>query len=307
MQVLSLHEAHDNGWQIGELLEFVTPRYEEVWDDLDPQETLRRIARSQDERSYYATRGYLRGRLLEHKPQRAFNPALDTILDNTINRFYFGDDVPIANSNAQAKQQRERETQRSQRTETAIAEISLELAGIDFKGLPNFLSTVIIPKYGDGFKGEEFNRVLYRAVRIFATQNTDFMESFDAAMPADNAPAAIAKHFATYPHLQMIEDLLVELLRPSNPEHKADPHAKPQRITLKEPKLLYATKSGTKVHQIVADPLYGHVLCISNPSGALEVSFKGDFLPEDTERIAQFTNGSANIPFLRNKLLEALA
>jgi hypothetical protein len=161
MQVLTRAEAYDNGWQIDDLPQLLAPKYEESYEDPDPAETIRRIARSQDESAYRSIRYYLKARLLLERPQRRYCPELEDIIDDTLTQFYFGEDMAVqATSLTHAKQLNREQAARKQQMAAAIIEIGQELAGVPHSEVDAFITEIIYPKYSQGYNDQEFEEMI---------------------------------------------------------------------------------------------------------------------------------------------------
>ncbi len=165
MRILSIREAYDHGWQIFEdLSEFTSPRYDEDWESPDRTETVRKIARSQDDNSVYYTKRYLKERLLGLKPQRRYSCQVESTIEAVLAGFYFGDE---SMSIKQAKANEEREFERAQLREQTLADMLAESAHLTKDELPAFIRNVLRGKYYADLGEEDYNLVVSELGEVF--------------------------------------------------------------------------------------------------------------------------------------------
>jgi hypothetical protein len=303
LQVITRAECYEYGWYIAPLEELLLPRYEELWADPDPAETIRRIARSQDERSYRAVRYYLKACLLVRRPQRRFNDQLEEIIETVITHLYFGEAMPAATSAAHAKQLAAQAAAKDRRLNTAVAEIAQELTGTTYSELPEFLAAVVTPKYSQGWEPEEFEQIVYQAANRHAAL-PEFRESMIKSLPPVNRSAAIVTHFAAYPSLAIVSDLLEEIASELPCEAPAPPIA--DVAAGAQPRIVFQTSKGVVVQLLSNLPDGSHRLRIRKGEDSYAFLFKADFLPEDTKPLTLFVGEAKHLPYLRDKIVAGL-
>ena len=162
MKKLSLQEAYENGLTIVEDLgQLVSPRYEEVYEDHNTQEVIRKIARSQDDWSIWWTGTYLKNLLTANSPERQYSSQFQSTLKTVLNKFYLGEKMPIEASSTKHAILMERQAHtRALRLERALNDCQIEVKGItDPSSVTTFLDDVLHSKYAEDLTPSEYEEL----------------------------------------------------------------------------------------------------------------------------------------------------
>jgi hypothetical protein len=208
MQVISLAEIYENGFTIVESIgSLVGKRFEELYEDPDPQETIRLIALSQDSWSFSTAKYWLKRMLIASNPARRYSSSLEDVVEYTLLKFYSGDqDMSGYSSMAEQKATEAKRQAALAHQDILINEIYKELNGVEPLSIAEFISEVIQPKYSSNLTSDDFSGALLDAIKRHV-KRPDFVAQMREVPTVQDLLITLA----AYPELAEVEAYLQDI------------------------------------------------------------------------------------------------